>query len=157
MNSLKKEIGTNRIISKTFQFNRSSEISKSVYNMNNKNKNSHLINVIKSGLSDLKKEIEKMGEDEKRIEELDKMVNIVVKIILFNIQNQQGQGLKILTPDQMLKRLPISLAQVKAENNSENLKNKIIQLLYSLYRSKQLTKIIYSNLINTTYKRKKSL
>ena len=147
MNSLKKEIGTNRIISKTFQFNRSSEISKSVYNMN---KNSHLINVIKSGLSDLKKEIEKMGEDEKRIEELDKMVNIVVKIILFNIQNQQGQGLKILTPDQMLKRLPISLAQVKAENNSENLKNKIIQLLYSLYRSKQLTKIIYSNLINTT-------
>ena len=150
MNSLKKEIGTNRIISKTFQFNRSSEISKSVYNMNNKNKNSHLINVIKSGLSDLKKEIEKMGEDEKRIEELDKMVNIVVKIILFNIQNQQGQGLKILTPDQMLKRLPISLAQVKAENNSENLKNKIIQRLYSLYRSKQLTKIIYSNLINTT-------
>ena len=150
MNSLKKEIGTNRIISKTFQFNRSSEISKSVYNMNNKNKNSHLINMIKSGLSDLKKEIEKMGEDEKRIEELDKMVNIVVKIILFNIQNQQGQGLKILTPDQMLKRLPISLAQVKAENNSENLKNKIIQLLYSLYRSKQLTKIIYSNLINTT-------
>ena len=150
MNSLKKEIGTNRIISKTFQFNRSSEISKSVYNMNNKNKNSHLINVIKSGLSDLKKEIEKMGEDEKRIEELDKMVNIVVKIILFNIQNQQGQGLKILTPDQMLKRLPISLAQVKAENNSENLKNKIIQLLYSLHRSKQLTKIIYSNLINTT-------
>ena len=150
MNSLKKEIGTNRIISKTFQFNRSSEISKSVYNMNNKNKNSHLINVIKSGLSDLKKEIEKMGEDEKRIEELDKMVNIVVKIILFNIQNQQGQGLKILTPDQMLKRLPISLAQVKAENNSENLKNKIIQILYSLYRSKQLTKIIYSNLINTT-------
>ena len=124
MNSLKKEIGTNRIISKTFQFNRSSEISKSVYNMNNKNKNSHLINVIKSGLSDLKKEIEKMGEDEKRIEELDKMVNIVVKIILFNIQNQQGQGLKILTPDQMLKRLPISLAQVKAENNSENLKIK---------------------------------
>ena len=150
MNSLKKEIGTNRIISKTFQFNRSSEISKSVYNMNNKNKDSHLINVIKSGLSDLKKEIEKKGEDEKRIEELDKMVNIVVKIILFNIQNQQGQGLKILTPDQMLKRLPISLAQVKAENNSENLKNKIIQLLYSLYRSKQLTKIIYSNLINTT-------
>ena len=150
MNSLKKEIGTNRIISKTFQFNRSSEISKSVYNMNNKNKNSHLINVIKSGLSDLKNKIEKMGEDEKRIEELDKMVNIVVKIILFNIQNQQGQGLKILTPDQMLKRLPISLAQVKAENNSENLKNKIIQLLYSLYRSKQLTKIIYSNLINTT-------
>ena len=150
MNSLKKEIGINRIISKTFQFNRSNEILKSVYNMNNKNKNSHLINVIKSGLSDLKKEIEKMGEEGKRIEELDKIVNIVVKIILFNIQNQQGQGLKILTPDQMLKRLPISLAQVKAENNSENLKNKIIQLLYSLYRSKQLTKIIYSNLINTT-------
>ena len=107
MNSLKKEIGINRIISKTFQFNRSNEILKSVYNMNNKNKNSHLINVIKSGLSDLKKEIEKMGEEGKRVEELDKIVNIVAKIIFFDIQNQQGQGLKILTPDQMLKRLPI--------------------------------------------------
>ena len=48
--------------------------------------------------------------------------------------NQAGKGLKILTPSQMLNRLPISLAQLKAGNNSEKLKNKIRQQLYSLYR-----------------------
>ena len=51
-------------------------------------------------------------------------------------RNQPGQGLKILTPDQMLSRLPITLAQLKAGNNSEKLINEIRQLLYSLYRSK---------------------
>ena len=51
-------------------------------------------------------------------------------------QNEEGQELKILTPQQMLSRLPISLAQLKAGNNSEKLKNEIRQLLYSLYRSK---------------------
>ena len=48
-------------------------------------------------------------------------------------RNQQGQGLKILTPNQILRRLPISLAQLNAGNNSEKLKNEIRQLLYSLY------------------------
>ena len=62
-------------------------------------------------------------------------------------RNQQGKGLKILTPNQMLSRLPISLAQLKAGNNSEKLKNEIRQLLYSLYRSKKLTKQIYKSLI----------
>ena len=46
----------------------------------------------------------------------------------------KGQGLKILTPEQMLSRLPISLAQLKARNNSQKLKNEIRQLMYSLYR-----------------------
>ena len=50
-------------------------------------------------------------------------------------RNQQGKGLKILTPNQMLSRLPISLAQLKTGNNSEKLKNEIRHLLYSLYRS----------------------
>ena len=63
-------------------------------------------------------------------------------------RNQQGKGLKILTPNQMLNRLPISLAQLKAGNNSEKLKNEIRQLLYSLYRSKNMTKQVYNNLIN---------
>ena len=63
-------------------------------------------------------------------------------------RNQQGKGLKILTPSQMLSRLPISLAQLKAGNNSEKLKNEIKQLLYSLYRSKKLIKKIYKSLIN---------
>ena len=52
----------------------------------------------------------------------------------------KGSRLKILMPNQILSRLPITLAQLKAENNSEKLKNEIRQLLYSLYRSKKLTK-----------------
>ena len=62
-------------------------------------------------------------------------------------RNQQGKGIKILTPNQMLSRLPISLAQLKAGNNSEKLKNEIRQLVYSLYRSKNITKQVYNKLI----------
>ena len=69
-------------------------------------------------------------------------------ILIKKIKKQLGKGLKILTPDQMLSRLPIILAQLKAGNNSEKLKNKIRQLLYSLYRSKKLTKQLYKSLIN---------
>ena len=63
-------------------------------------------------------------------------------------RSQQGQGLKILTQDQMLSRLPITLAQLKAGNNSEKLKNEIRQILYSLYRSKKLTKQLYKSLVD---------
>ena len=63
-------------------------------------------------------------------------------------QNQEGTGVKILTPQQMLSRLPVSLAQLKAGNNSEKRKIEIRQLLHSLYRSKKLSKTIYNNLIN---------
>ena len=52
----------------------------------------------------------------------------------------EGTGLKILSPKQMLQRLPIALAQVKAGNNSESLLNEIRQIVYSLYQSKQITK-----------------
>ena len=75
------------------------------------------------------------------------IVEIVEEILNFNKQKQEGQGIKILTPNQMLSRLPISLAQLKAGNNSEKLKNEIRQLLYSLYRSKNMTKQVYNNLI----------
>ena len=71
--------------------------------------------MIKSELSDWKNEIEKKSDDEKRIEQPDKTVNIVQKVLEFNKQNQVEKGLKILTPDQLLKRLPIILAQLKAE------------------------------------------
>ena len=65
-------------------------------------------------------------------------------------QNEaKGKGLKILTPKQMLQRLPIALAQVKAGNNSENLLNEIRQIVYSLYQSKQITKKVYNNLIKS--------
>ena len=64
-----------------------------------------------------------------------KILNIVDKILNFTLKEQkQRGGLKILTPNEMLSRLPISLAQLKAGNNSEKLKNEIRQLLYSLYR-----------------------
>ena len=89
-----------------------------------------------------------MGEEEKEIEKSNEIIDIVEKILEFNKQNQQGQGLKILTPNQMLSRLPITLAQLKAGNNSQKLINEIRQLLYSLYRSKKLTKTIYNHLIN---------
>ena len=58
-------------------------------------------------------------------------------------------GLKILTPKQMLQRLPIALAQVKAGNNSESLLNEIRQIVYSLYQSKQITKKVYNNIIKS--------
>ena len=65
------------------------------------------------------------------------------------ILNANHSKLKILTPKQMLKRLPIALAQVKADNNSENLLNEIIQIVYSLYQSKETTKKVYNNLIKS--------
>ena len=60
-----------------------------------------------------------------------------------------GTGLKILTPKQMLQRLPIALAHVKAGNNSESLLNEIRQIVYSLYQSKQITKKVYNNIIKS--------
>ena len=64
-------------------------------------------------------------------------------------REQEGTGLKILTPNQILKRLPIALAQIKAGNNSETLLNEIRQIVYSLYRSKEITKKVYNNIINS--------
>ena len=63
--------------------------------------------------------------------------------------NKEGKGLKILTNKQMLNHLSILLAQIQAGNNSNKLKNEIRQILYSLYRSKVLTKTVYNNLIKS--------
>ena len=57
--------------------------------------------------------------------------------------------LKVLTPKQMLQRLPIALAQIKAGKNSENLLNEIRQIIYSLYQSKEITKKLYNNIIKS--------
>ena len=64
-------------------------------------------------------------------------------------ESQEGKRLKILTSNQMLKRLPIALAQIKAGNNSESLLNEIRQIVYSLYRSKEITKKVYNNIIKS--------
>ena len=61
----------------------------------------------------------------------------------------KGTGLKILTPKQMLQRLPIALAQVKAGNNSESLLNEIRKIVYSLYQLKQITKKLYNHIIES--------
>ena len=91
-----------------------------------------------------------MSKEEIENEKPDKVLKIVEEIAIFNRENQKQHGLalKILTPNQMLSRLPISLAKLKAENNSEKRKNEIRQLLHSLYRSKKLTKQFHKNLID---------
>ena len=104
--------------------------------------------MINSGLKDLKEEIKKMSEAEIENEDPESIVEIVEKVLKFNEQNQQkGQSIKIITPNQMLNRLPIALAQLKAGNNSNKLKNEIRQLLYSLYRSKNMTEQVYKSLV----------
>ena len=90
----------------------------------------------------------KISQSEIKTEKPDKLLKIVEEILEFNEQDQLEEGLKILTPNQMLSRVPITLAQLKAGNNSEKLKNEIRQLLYSLYRSKKLAKQLYTSLVD---------
>ena len=83
-------------------------------------------------------------------EEVFKMFNDYAKNVSRNIyDSKQGTGLKILTPKQMLQRLPISLAQIKAGNNSESLLNEIRQIVYSLYQLKEITKKVHNNIIKS--------
>ena len=65
------------------------------------------------------------------------------------VKASKGTGLKILSPKQMLQKLPIALAQVKAGNNSESLLIEISQIAYSLYQSKEITKKVYDNIIKS--------
>ena len=130
-----KNSRNNDLFKKHFSYHKLTDMLKAVYDIKNTKKNNELANLIKSELSDLKSEIEEMSENEIKTEQPNGMVNVVEKIVDFNNQNQTGQGLKVLTPDQMLSRLAITLAQLQAVNNSEKLKNQIKQLLYSLYRS----------------------
>ena len=92
---------------------------------NDKETNSKLVNIFNSGWKDLKEEIKKISEAEIKIVNPDKIVEIVEKILKFNkLYQQEGQGIKILTPNQMLSRLPIALAQLQAGNNSNKPKMK---------------------------------
>ena len=145
----KKETDINyELFQKHFKFQKPSDMLKSACKTNDKKNNNKLVNMFKTGLSDLKNEIEDMAEEEKEIEKPSEIADVVEKTLKFNKQNQQGQGLKILTPDQMLSSLPISLAQLKVVNNSQKLKNEIRQLLHSLYRSKKLAKQLYKSLVD---------
>ena len=126
---------------------------KKLFKIEDANKNSEFVKEIKNRWSNLKDEIKEMSKGQTKNEKPNEILGIINNIIDFNKEvqkqwNQEGQGLKILTPSQILSRLPISLAQLKAGNNSEKLKNEIRQLFYSLYRSKKLTKQIYKSLVD---------
>ena len=60
---------------------------------------------------------------------------------------KERKGLKILTPNKLLTRIPILLAQIKSGNNSNKLKNEIRQILHLLNQHNKITKNIYNNLI----------
>ena len=80
-----------------------------------------------------------------------KLYNNYAKIISEAMyKSKHGTGLKILTPKQMLQRLPIAVAQVKTCNNSESLLNEIRQIIYSLYQSKIITKKVHNGMIKST-------
>ena len=112
-------------------------------------KNKDMVESINKKLTKMKKIIKNVPKDKVfKVEENEKIINIVERILELNSKKQSGKGLKILTPNQMLSRLPITLVQLKAGKTSEKLKNEIRQLLYSLYRSKKLTKQLYKSLID---------
>ena len=132
-----------------FNFSAPIDLAKKLLETKDKEKNCEFEEEIKNRWSKLKDETEKMSKEEIKHEKPNDILGIINEILDFNkeIQKQQGSDLKILTPNQILSRLPISLAQLKAGNNSEKLKNEIRQILYSLYRSKKLTKQLYKSLV----------
>ena len=131
-----------------FSFSGPIDLVKKLFETTDKKKNNE--QEIKNSWSNIKDEIKRMSKEEIKNEKPDDILGIINKIFDFNkeIQKQRVSGLKILTPKQMLSRLPISLVQLKAGNNSEKLKNEIRQILYSLYRSKKLTKQLYKSLVD---------
>ena len=136
-----------------FNFLMPIDLTKKLFKIEDANKNSEFVKEIKNRWSNLKDEIKEMSKGQTKNEKPNEILGIIDNIIDLNKEvqkqrNQEGQGLKILTPSQKLSRLPISLAQLKAGNNSEKLKNEIRQLLYSLYRLKKLTKQIYKSLVD---------
>ena len=143
-NTINKEL-----FKKHFNFQSLSTMQKSLSKTLGTQASKQIVKIIKSGLIDLNKETKKTPEDEIEIEEPNEIIDAVAQILQYNEkQSQSAKGLKILTPQQMLSSLPISLAQLKAGKNSQKLKNEVRQLLYSLCRSKKLNKTIYEHLIN---------
>ena len=136
-----------KIIGHYFGFNSLNEI----YSFLNKGSADKDLNeaIINPALIGLKLHIRELPKKEKQTTQLKLLANSVDRIFNDAINKQQGQGLKILTPQQVITRLPILLAQLKAESNSEKLKIEIRQFLHSLHRSTNLSKTIYNSLMNT--------
>ena len=115
----------------------------------NEEDNTNLVASIQENLNKLIEDYHNTPDKSVMMEKSKKIKFAVEEILDHNQQYQEGRGLKILTLQQMLSRLPISLAQLNAGNNSEKLKNEIKQLLYSVYRSKKLNKTIDKHFVNT--------
>ena len=134
INKIKEKIN-NELFKEYFNYSNPHTMFKRLkYISHEKNKN--MVESINKKLNKIKKKIiTNMPENKTFKNKENKNIIDIVEIILeLNSKIKSGDGLKILTPNQMLSRLPITLAQLKAGNNSEKLKNKIRQLLYSLYR-----------------------
>ena len=132
------------------------QINNDITNRYCKDKNSTELLSIQDFLDDINNEyIENKDDAREKFTNLkndvksDELKDIVKELerAIFGNEELSGSGLKILTNKQMLNRLPILLAQIQAGNNSNKLKNEARQILYSLYRSKVLTKTVYNNLI----------
>ena len=112
-------------------------------------RNENQIFLIKEVLNRMKKGIKNVSKNRKvMIEEDEKMINIVVRILYFNQLDQSGHGLKLLTPNEMLSRLAISLAQLKAGNNSVKLEKQNQANFVFFEQIKKLTKNICKSLID---------
>ena len=126
----KKENINNVLFSYDFDSSNAGIMFKRLRDASDEN-NKNIVESINKKLTKLKNIVTNVPKDEvSKVEENEKIIDVVEKILELNTE----KGLKILTPDQMLSRLPTILAQLKAGNNSEKLKNEIRQLLYSLYR-----------------------
>ena len=137
------------------------EITKSLKKLRNKlinfsefneENNKFMDNVVKFEYSQSEKEPGSVSLNQNKMRRYIKSLKDIAD--LYNLKSgsdvsKKGEGLKILNNKQMLNRLPILLAQIQAGNNSNKLKNEIRQILYSLYRSKVLTKTVYNNLIKS--------
>ena len=111
------------LIKKHFWLQSLIDIQKQLYEIKNAEENKKLVQLIESRLNDLEEESKNVLKW-KRSEQSDEMVEVVEKILEFNNQNWEGQGLKISTQDQILIRLPISLAQLQQEITQKNLNMK---------------------------------
>ena len=123
-----------------FDYESLNKMLEDLYTKEGTSSNKTTADMIRNKLSNFSRNVIRMTPGEIAAKRLFKIMNTVARILDFNKQSQEGKGLKILTPQQMLTRLPIFLVQIKAGNNSPKLKNEIRQLLYSLYRSKKLRK-----------------
>ena len=133
------------IFSTYFGFYNPSILVKELFN-EKEDENDKIVNDVNDSLIDLKKDGKKDGIPKNGNPKT--IISTAEKILNFNNQ-QEGIAMKTLTPIQMVQRLPTVLTQVKAGNTSENLLNEIRQIIYSLYRAKEITKIVYNNIMNS--------